>query len=271
MSLARSMFALAFLPIGAAGALAQSLPTSQPKILSIFREQIKIGHDAAHLETESGWPAAYTAVKSPDFTLALSSMTGPAEVWFITPRESYTAWGKSMARDESNADLSSTLTRLWAADAVHLDGASAIEAVAVPELSHGTYPDLNRARFWEITTFRVKPGHESHFADVAKAYKAAATRSAPSWSWRVYMISAGMPGPTYLVFSSVQSFGEFDKMTTEGEALMKGVTPAEKALMDKFSLESLVSVVTNRYRLDPKMSYVSAETKAVDPAFWGKK
>jgi hypothetical protein len=237
----------------------------------IYRETIRLGHDAAHVQTESGWPAAYAAVKSPDTYLAMVSMTGPAEVWFVSPRESYTAWGKSMERDEANADLSATLDRLWTADAAHLDASNQIEAVAVPEASHGAYPDLNHTRFWEITTFRVKPGHEERFVEAAKAYKAVATRGAPGMSWRVYMVTEGMPGPTYLIFSSVQTFGEFDKSMTSGEAMMKSATPAEMAILNKFSLESLVSTVSNRYRLDPKMSYVSAETKAADPALWGKK
>jgi hypothetical protein len=271
MSLRRSLFAIAFLPMGVAGAFAQALPTTQPKILTIIREQIKVGHDAAHVLTESAWPAAYSAIKSPDVYLALTSMTGPGEVWFLSPRESYTAWAKSMARDEANTALSATLDKAWVADAAHLDGTNMIEAVAVPELSHGTYPDLNHTRFWEITIWRVRPGHEDRFAEAAKTYGAIATRGAPGMAWRVYMVTAGMVGPTYLIFSSVQSFGDLDKAMATGDAMMKSATPAEMAILNKFSLESSVSTLTNRYRLDPKMSYVSAETKAMDPAFWNKK
>ena len=98
-----------------------------------------------------------------------------------------------------------------------------------------------------------------------------ASRGAPDMSWRVYMVSAGMPGPTYLVFSTVESFGDLDKSMAAGDGIMKSATPAEMAILNKFSLESVVSTVSNRYRLDPKMSFVSAETKAMDPAFWNKK
>ena len=269
--LRRSLRALAIVPIAVAVVAAQSLPTSQPKILQITREQIKVGHEAAHLVTESGWPTAYASVKSPDAYIALASMTGTSEVWFISPWESQTARAKSMDRDGSNAVLSATLDRLWAADAAHLDGSNQIEAVAVPELSHGAYPDLNHARFWEITTFRVKPGHEARFAETAKIYGTLVDRAAPGASWRVYMVSEGMPGPTYLIFSTVQAFGEFDKGMASDEAIGKAATPAEMAILSKFSLESVVNTVSNRYRLDPKMSYVSAETKAMDPAFWNKK
>jgi hypothetical protein len=265
------LVALALLAIGVTSAFGQALPTTQPKLLQIYREQVKTGHAAAHVKTESGWPAAFAKVKSPDTYLALSSMTGPQVVWFLSPWDSYTAWGKSTQRDEANAELSAELERLSAADAEHVEALPTLEAIARPDLSHGTYPDLNKQRFWEITVMRVRPGHDDQFATAAKAYKAMAIRAMPNARWRVYQITAGMPGSTYLLFSSVDAFGQFDAMMAEGMGAEKTMTPAERDLFQKFDTEALISAETNRYRLDPAMSYVSAETRAADPAFWSKK
>jgi len=267
----RSMCALALVAAGGAALVAQSLPTTQPKLLTINRERIKTGHDAAHVKTEAGWPALYAQAKSPDYYLALVSMTGPAEVWFMTPRDSYTGWGKSMERDEANSQLTADLDRLWATDAEHLDGSDAFEAAARPDLSHGSYPDLSRTRFWRITIMRVRPGHEKAFADMVALYKTVASRVAPNLAWRIYAVTAGMPGPTYILFSSVQAFGQFDAMTADYNAIIKGATPQEAAAFQKFAADDLVSSTGNRYRLDPTMSYVSDETKKTDPAFWNKK
>lgn len=263
--------ALALLVAAGAALVAQSLPTTQPKLLTITRERIKTGHDAAHVKTEAGWPAAYAQVKSPDYYLALVSMTGTTEVWFMTPRDSYTGWGKSMEREEANPQLTADLQRLWATDAEHLDGSDQIEATARPDLSHGSYPDLNHTRFWRIAVMRVRPGHEKQFADMIAVYKTVASRVAPNLAWRIYSVSAGMPGPTYLLFSSVQAFGQFDAMTADYNAVIKGATPQEVAVIQKFGADDLVSSTANRYRLDPAMSYVSDETKKADPAFWNKK
>jgi hypothetical protein len=259
------------LALSAPSAFGQALPTTQPTLLQIYREQVKTGHAAAHVKTEAGWPAAFAKAKSPDYYLALSSMTGPQTVWFLSPWESYTAWDKSMARDEANAELSAEQARLSAADAEHVESLPSLEAMARPDLSHGSYPDLNKQRFWEITTMRVRPGHDDQFAAAAKAYKAMAARSMPNARWRVYQVSAGMPGPTYLIFSSVESFGKFDGMFAEGMAAEKTMTAEERAVFQKFNTEALISAESNRYRLDPNMSYVSPETKAADPAFWSKK
>lgn len=269
--LQRSLPALAVLAAGVTAAYGQALPTSQPKLLTIYRERIKVGHAAAHVKTESGWPAAYAKANSPDYYLAMASISGPSEVWFIAPWDSYTAWGKAMTRDEANAELTAELDRLSMADAEHVEDLRVIEALARPDLSHGGFPDLNKTRFWEITIFRTRPGHSDQFASAAKAYKAVASRALPKAAWRVYQVSAGLPGPVFLVFSSVNTFGELDAMMANDEAAMKAMTPEEQAALQKFSAEGLLSVETNRYRLDPSMSYVPAETKAADPAFWSKK
>jgi hypothetical protein len=45
--------------------------------------------------------------------------------------------------------------------------------------------------------------------------------------------------------------------------------PAEQAAIMKFSTDATLSWENNRYRLDPKQSYVPRETRATDSTFWG--
>lgn len=265
------LFAVACLALTAAGAFAQALPTTQPKLLQIYRERIKVGHAADHVRTESGWPAAYEKAKSPDYYLALSSMTGPQEVWFMSPWESYAAWGKSMQRDEANEALGADLDRVAMADAAHVDSMTILEAMGRPDLSHGTFPDIGKQRFFEITVMRIRPGQDEAFAAAAKAYKALATRAMPNARWRIYQVMSGMVGPAYLIVSSVEAFDKFDMSMAEGMGAEKAMTPEERALFKKFDAEALINVESNKYRLDPNMSYVSAEVKATDPGFWSKK
>jgi hypothetical protein len=271
MFVTRSLPALALVTATAATAWGQSLPTSQPKMLTIYREQVKVGHAGPHAKVEAGWPAAFAKAKSPNYYLALVSVTGPTEAWFLSPWDSYASWGKSLAEEQGNPELSAELDRLSMADAEHVESLRIIEAMARPDLSHGKYPDLNKARFWEITTYRVRPGHEDKFEAAAKAYKGMAARNDPNAAWRIYQVSAGMVGPTFLIFSSVNAFAEFDAMMASGEKMWKSITPEEKAVFDKFGAEGMITGESNRFRLDPNMSYVSAETRASDPAFWGKK
>jgi hypothetical protein len=266
-----SLAVLALVASVSANALAQSVPTTQPKFLHIFREQIKPGRLADHAQWETGWPAAAEKAKSPNSYLALASVTGPLEVWYVSPYASQAAYGEATAWDEAQPGLTTEFDRLAKGDGEFLADATALQAVAVPELSHGAFPDIAKQRYWEISTFRIRLGHEDAWIAAAKAYKAAAARSAPNANWRTYRVVAGAPDGTYLLFSSVASFGDFDKMMADGDATMKGATAEEMAVLGKFMKESVFSMSTNRYRLDPKQSYVDAATKAKDPAFWGPK
>src|SRR2546430_12783843 len=75
------------------------------------------------------------------------------------------------------------------------------------------------------------------------------------------------PGPIFFVFSSVESYAHFDDMRAAHDKTAQGFTAEERATLQKFSAEGLLSEETHRFRLDPAMSYVSQETRAQDPAF----
>lgn len=268
MSKTRTRFSLLLFAISLpASALAQSLPTSQPALLSITREEVKPGRAADHAKIEAGWPAAYEKVKSPDYYLALVSITGTNEVWYVSPYASHDAQGASMARDDEPT-LAAELARLSKADGELLTGLRRWHARARNDLSYGAYPDLTKMRFWEITTFRVRPGHERHFAEAAKAYVAASGRANSKSSFRIYEVIAGAVGSTYMIFSSVASFAEFDQTMSTDEAVMKAATADEGTLLQKFLSEGVITVETQRFRLDPVQTYVSKEVRASDPAFW---
>ena len=101
-----------------------------------------------------------------------------------------------------------------------------------------------------------------------KVYGAASGRSSPNASWRTYEVVTGAPDGTYLFISSVASFGDFDKARDEGEATWKGLTYDERSAMQKLFADGTLSSWSNRFRLDPRQSYVPAETRQKDPAFW---
>lgn len=262
---------VAVLVAGGGSAIAQGLPSAQPPLLQIYREEVKPGHTADHVKVEAGWVAAFERAKFPYYSLAYVSVTGPDEAWFIVPFESHEAMGDAMKRQSDDPAMAAELPKLQRADADHVSATRSIQASARKDLGRGAFPDIAKQRFWEITTFHVKPGHESAFEAAAKAYGSAAERSAPTTTYRVYEVIAGVPGPTYFVFTSTTSFADFDKMMSEGEATMKGATAEERQALQTFSKESLISAETQRFRLDPEMSYVPKEIRAQDPAFWSPK
>jgi hypothetical protein len=268
VSAPRALIAAAFTAYAVSATAQGSLPASQPNYLTIVREEVKLGRAAEHERIEAGWPAAYEKAKSPDYYLAYVSTTGRNEAWYITPFDSHKAMGDSMKRESDDAVLAAELKRLQRADADVLNNLTIMQVMARKDLSMGAFPDLARTRFVEITIFRVRPGHERGFEEAAKAYGSAAKRAAPDTSYRVYQVMAGIPGPTYLVFSSTQSFAEFDRAAQQDMDVMKRASQEERNTLEKFSAEGLVNTETQRFRVDPAMSYVPKEIRASDPAFW---
>jgi len=206
-----------------AGLQAQGAPAGPPNRLTAFIEQIKPGMEAEHEANEAGWPAANAKAGSPYYYLALESITGPSEVWYVSTFASYAEEGESMKLSSTNPDLSAETARLWKADAQYLNSTTAIQAIGRPDLSYGGGADITRNRFWEITSFRVRVGHEAGFEAAAKTYVAAARRLTPDVSFRTYQVVAGMNGSNYMVFSSVDAYADFDQTMAADNAVMAGM------------------------------------------------
>jgi len=247
---------------------AQGLPTTQPPYLLLIREDVKLGRGADHTKIEGGWVAAFEKAKSTTYYLAMESVTG-SEAWFAIPAESYAAMGKASEAERTGA-LGAEVGRLRRTDAEVLNGIKTVVLRGRADLSTGAYPDLSKQRHWQVEIFQMRPGGEGAFEAIAKAYGAASKRSGSTIGYRVYEVAAGMPAPTFFVFASVTDFGGFDKIReedlgAEGE-LLKGTD--EKVLTQW--TEKLMSSERFLLSLSPEMSYVPAEIRASDPAFWKK-
>jgi len=243
------------------------LPTAQPNRLTIVREQVKVGHAASHARNEAGWPVALEKAKSPDYYIALTSMTGSPEAWYLSPSESYAAEAASMKRDAKDAVLSAELDRLALADSEFITNATVIQSTARPDLSLGKFPVVAKVRFFEISVFSVRQGQEQKIDTIIKTYGVVRKRVSPDASYRIYTVVAGMPDPTYIVISSVEDYAEFDRTTAEHNKVFTTATPEESAIFDKWG-EAVMKSETNRYRVNPVQSYVSKEVRASDPDFW---
>lgn len=264
-------FTQVVLMLGCAGtAFAQGLPTNQPSVITVIRENVKIGRNAEHARIEAGWPAAFAKAKSPTYYMALTSMTGANEAWFLVPFASRAAEEADMKRNAADPALEAELERLARADGEVLDDLRTIQLRARPDLSMGAFPDLAKARYYEVTWFRVRLGQEQAFEAASKTWMASAKRNAPQTSYRTYALDAGGLAGTYLAFTSLESYAEFDRLAADGDKVWAGMTPDEMAVMEK-AVGGIVNIETQRFRVDPTMSYVDQATRDKDPAFWNPK
>lgn len=252
---------------GAGTALAQGMPTSQPGFVTIYREFVKTGRAAEHAKVEAGWPAAFAKANSPTNYIAMTSMTGGSEAWFLVPSASYAAMEATMKRNDANPTLTAELDRLSRADAEVIDQVRTMLLRARPDLSMGAFPNLAKVRYYEVTTFRVRLGQQRAFEAASNAWMASAKRNNPSTAYRTYELVAGGISPTYMIFTSFESYAALDQAMAGGDAVWAGMTPDEMAIMEK-AVGGIVNMQSEHFRVEPTMSYVDTATKDQDPAFW---
>ena len=104
----------------------QPAPMGPPKVMVIYREEVKTGKGAAHTKFESNYVAAFRKAKSPTHYLAMTSMSGSNEAWFVDPFASFEAWENDNKWVEKTPALAAELDQLGAKDAEYISGVRTI-------------------------------------------------------------------------------------------------------------------------------------------------
>jgi hypothetical protein len=260
-----------YLLVGGLGIAAAQETTPPPKVLTIFREFVKPGKGGAlHEKSESAFVQAMTRAKWPTHYFAASSITGKPRVLFLTGYESFEAWEKDVQATQKNATLSAALDRAGVADGDLLSDSDSTALVYSDEYSLRSSVDIAHMRYFEISLYRVRPGHDEDWNTIVKMVKAAYDKI-PDVHWATYHAQYGQEGNTYVVFTALKSAAEIDQgfaqdkqfMTNMGEDGMKKLNELFGASVDS-SQEQL-------FAINPRMSYVADEWIKADPDFWKAK
>ncbi|HJQ25449.1 MAG TPA: hypothetical protein VKA60_16130 [Blastocatellia bacterium] len=265
------LFAICLLAAFASQALAQT-PQPPPKVLTIFREDVKPGRGAAHEKVETSYAAAMRKAKWNTYSLALSSVSGVGDAWFLTGYPSLEAIETDHRNIEKNTALVNEYDRLDEMDSQFRTNQRMMIAVLQDNLSYQSSVDIPHMRYFDVITFRVRPGHEAQFAEAAKlirdAYEKAKT---PNVHWATYAVMSGAPSGTYLVFIPMKSLKEVDaNMEAEKDFVMALGEGGGKKL-EKIASEAYISMESSIYAFSPRMSYVPKEWEDADTAFWKPK
>src|SRR5450755_2466081 len=249
---------------------AETMP-SPPKVLTIFREFLKPGKSGTiHEKTESAFVQAYARAKWPTHYFAVDSLSGKPRSLFLIGYDSFDAWEKDNLAAQKNATLSAALTRAGSADGDLLSDADAAELVFREDQSLNATVDIPHMRYFEISTYHVRPGHGKEWDDLVKLVMAA-YQQIPDTHWAMYETKFSQLGHTYLVFVPRKSGAEIDEsfardkkfVEAMGEDGMKKLSDLESAAID--------SSQTNLFQFNPRMSYPSDAWIKADPDFWKPK
>lgn len=243
-----------------------------PKVLQLFREEVKPYMNAAHEKSEAGWPKALAKVKSPYYWLGLTSMSGPSEAWFLNGYDSFAAIEQAQRFGENNPAFLAEIEQLSQQDKHLINGARGIIASFDEELSYRPAVNLAQIRYFWVETFRIRPGHYAEFAEYRRIINAAHEKANIDEHWAVYYVDAGLPQGTVLIFHPMKSLKEVDQAPgMHGKAYADALGAENQKKMNELQAAYTLSAESNYFAINPKMSYVAKELAAADPAFWNPK
>lgn len=269
------ILAVAALAASAAGIDAQTpaAPAAPAKMIRIFREQLKPGKAAAHEKFEAGYVQAFSRAGAKTHYVAMASISGSPEAWYIEGHDSFEALGAADKEVEGNAALSADLESLAARDADFLNNSATIIARYREDLSYRASPtNLNQSRFMWVFRETVKAGYGNDYEQAGKMEVAAYEKAGiKDERWAAYQVMAGLPSGTYLYFGPLVSLkeGDVDNTKTYREAAGED----NRARMRQINRDAIVpgSGQSTIFAMSPKMSYVSKEFAAADPDYWTPK
>jgi hypothetical protein len=241
-------------------------------ILVIYREDVKAGRVQLHDALEANFARTYSRIPGARYYLAMNSISGPNESWFMQPYNSLEEVQKELqANLQAPVALRTSLQRIAGGELENLSNQQAIQTVYREDLSYNaSVADLPTSRYVEVVTYRVAPGHDADFAEAEKLVRAAHEKTNEPMSWATYQVFAGAPSGTYYVFRALDSLAKADPTNV---AMMQSMNQAlgedgMKRLMQLVA-DAHITREINFYAFNPKTSYAPPEFAAAD-SFWAQ-
>lgn len=245
--------------------------TLPPNILVINTEYVKpqsLG--SAHAKTESAIAQALRGANSNAHYLGLESLTGRSRAVFLQGYGSFADWQKTTDGVMQNASLASSLDADAEADGALLNEYMTSVYHFRKNMSLNPGADLGQTRFFELTVFHVRPGHEKDWDTVVKFFCDAEAKI-PGDHWDMFEKMYGEnTGGTWLLAIPMKSLAHED-MSMGIDARLKDIVGADQLQKMQDLAEATVdSVVSNLFAVNPKMSYMPSGATQEDPTFWGQ-
>ena len=250
--------------------MAQEAPatTPPPKVLQVIREFVKPGKGgAAHEKAESAFVQAFARAKWPTHYFAATSLTGRPRALFFVADDSFEAWEKDGLATQKNTALSAALDRASTNDGELLSDTDTSVLTYNEEQSLRGPVDIAHMRYFEISLYRVRPGHRAQWNELVKLVKSAYEKI-PNAHWAMYEAVFGQEDVTYVVFIPRKSAAEIDQDMMNEKQFVEAM--GEDGMKKLVELESAAVefTQTNLFQFSPAMSYPRDEWVKADPEFW---
>ena len=241
------------------------------KVLVIDREFTKPGKGGGiHEKGESAFINALTAAKWQSHYFAAKSLSGRPRALFFFQYPSFEAWEKDNHAADKNPTLGAALDRASVADGELLNDFDQGVFTYDPDLSLHTEGGIVHSRYFEISQYKVKPGHRAEWQELVKLYIKGFS-GIPTANWATFESYYGADnGGMYLSITKMTSLAEDDASMNDDAKFAKAMGADGMKKVRELTAACLESQSTNLFEFKPAMSYPSEEWIKADP-FWKPK
>lgn len=246
-----------------------------PNVLVIQREYLKPGKGGMlHDRSEAAFVRAFSSGGEPNIHyFAMDSLSGPSRALFLSAYDSYAHWQKELDAIGANKSKAAAVDHAALLDGDLLASYDAVAMTLRPDLSLNK-GHIKGTRYFEITTFIVKPGHLREFTELGHIYVDTFRKVAPDTHWDTFEVMYGSPTPgipggdTFVVVNTMESLAEVDAAIKNGEKFAAALGEAGLKKVGELSAASVETTSTNLFQINPRMSNPYAEWVKRDPTFW---
>lgn len=205
--------------------------------------------------------------------LGLTAVTGYPESWFV---EMHGSWASIEELDKRLAAVGYRATESVGAVAGDDVLAPARTMIAAFRPSWSYRPDqairnFPRARYCQVTIYRVRAGSERDFGDLIRLRRARQDSVNLDRPDLAYSVISGAPSGTFIFISPVLSLRTMDDGVADIPTWAEGIAEAHSKARAQVSQSAELMREHLLFRVEPKISYVSEGFTSGDPEFWRPK
>jgi hypothetical protein len=216
-------------------------------LVQIYRERIKPGKIAAYVRIEEAAARFCAKMNCPNPYFAMTSLTGPNEVWWINGFDSPETIEKVWQAYGANQEIMTELNSIAEKKADLAFPADVLLAKLHPEMSFYSTPIA--PHYISISIVRVRFSHVAIFRDMRIRFKSVLERAGrPQWA---YQVTSGAEDVTFVVMTPARSLREIQTTPVLDD-------PNDIILFSE----------TRLYAVSPSMSLPAQSWIDADPDFW---
>jgi hypothetical protein len=252
---------------------AQAAPMAPTNVLSIFRESVKVGKDAAHDAHETAWAGAMAAARSPNKFVAMRSLTGANEIWYVSAFPTWADYEKSNDVYKTHPELAEIQKKFGGPESEYLNDARGMTLRPRTELGYGPPADLPHMRYVSVTRISVRPGHAAEYEEARKIVKAAHEAAHLTDEYSIWESTSGAPGSTFYQFTARKTLAELDSgATIHGAAYIAALGGEEgQKKLAALTASAVISQETDHFEFVPSQSVPQDDWVTANPDMWKRK